>query len=715
MQKGEQIVSLKPAPFFPSISLSGEEPRFLIAGENVWLKSKGAGVMYAVAYRGSYDIGETIAAKQLTGTVAYDAGDTVLRGQGTQFLTELRVGQFCVTDDIPSEFFVVEEVVDDETVIASRPFEKTNVSTDCYVLPVLYALGQKRATQIRGNAVRFPKGHYLAVGDGELRLNDQPIGTAFNLSTIPKYALYDPNNDDYEYQDFGISLPTGFSFTLATSPNNGVKNMLSGKFGVRLVAKSTKTGGYSNPSENVSLSSAHTAGRMLRITFNTAMNTAAGQDAYDIYVTKYESSSANADNAVLGPWYWVKEVTAAELAIENSVPDGTVSGLIHDFEFADGELEASDRILTFDNFEPIDCEFVDLAGSTPVFFSAEGRATTAKGRGISPGASIVPGKPDNPEAVMLNNTVKTFEGDSIIGVLNVRGRWWLLCENSLQAAILTGIDAAPITCRSYWDVGFRNPYNLKFIKDYIFGFSTLGFLRSIGVGDESQVDFDFSVPVDDYATDWLCSHVITAYDPKNKAICFFFAGKEKRNGYWVTVVLPYLPHQNIWNPPIVLSREDGDFIVSGAATIGQKLYFIAGGRSLLGTFEASTYEFDRPASGVDVNAFVAWAFTDNGMEDQPVSIAGVASVIGDFNNAKVEIHGIDAQDSFDLAALQAGHNKSQFTIDIGTTNGKGRIREKRQTVPPLSKWTARFSFQAKNGEGRLDELNLLVKANASRK
>jgi sulfate adenylyltransferase subunit 1 (EFTu-like GTPase family) len=39
----------------------------------------------------------------------------------------------------------------------------------------MYTLGQKRATQIRGNTVKFARGHYLGVGDGTFKLNGQDL------------------------------------------------------------------------------------------------------------------------------------------------------------------------------------------------------------------------------------------------------------------------------------------------------------------------------------------------------------------------------------------------------------------------------------------------------------------------------------------------------------------------------------------------------------
>jgi hypothetical protein len=266
--------------------------------------------------------------------------------------------------------------------------------------------------------------------------------------------------------------------------------------------------------------------------------------------------TAVAVNNIQGPWYKYERVTAAQLA--RSTPSRTVPrrDSVWDIEFADGELTALDILLSFDNFLPYDSEFVDLlateSGSHPMFFSCLGKRTADASRRDGTGAH------DRRRQAGQSGSDHAGQGG-----LDVRRRHHprdaersravlARVREQLQTAILTGIPAAPITCRSFWNLGFRNRYNLKFFKDYAFGFSTGGFLRSIGVGDTSDVDFLFSNPIDDYTTDWICSHELTEYDPKNKVMCFFFTGKDKVSGFYNTLVIPYAPQQNYWNSPIIL-------------------------------------------------------------------------------------------------------------------------------------------------------------------
>lgn len=952
MSTPETIINFIPAAFFPSISFGGTEPRYTIRGQNFWLKSKAPEILFATGYKGSRDLSEDIDLMHLTGSVSWGLGDTFLTGSGSQFLNELKPGSFVITDSDPSEFFVIEEVVSDILANVSRQFKTNSGSAkNAYVMPIIQPLGNKRLTCIRGRVTKYPRGHLLGVGLGEVKLNGQSLlvkqvitltvvgtvgaggggtisvtvtavgmtgtpktisvtvanndtativaakivaalaadadignittgffqvgsdgpdvvlvvktaaandgtmnaayingtstgltpeptaahttpGSEYILTKQPSYLILDPDTNSYHREGFGVSLPsdspTDPLITL-TDVAGGTKNMFVASYGVRVVAVSDQetggTGGYSQPSANYVVAIG-TVNHKIHIVFNKGMSIETGQNAYDIYVTKYEDATAAALNKTLGPWYKYERVTAAQLATENSVTDGTVTGLFHNIEFADGELDALDTILSFDNFAPYDAEFVDLfvaeAGIVPIFFSCLGKATTDHKEGTSPGANIVIAKPDNPEAILRQAAVTTFDSDTILGIVNARGRWWLECENSLQTAILTGVVKAPVTVRSFWDAGFRNPFNMIFLKDYAFMFATKGFARSIGVGDTSDVDFEFSVPVDDFTTDWICSHELTAYDPKNKAICFFFSGRERQNGAYVTMVLPYLPFQNFWNPPIILNRSyqtetqtiggpagasvnlpvtvraagvpalaagklinvpvtsgdtaatvagkvrtvlgadtdvagffdiigtgadygirvktaastdttmnlahtfipnipanliavrgitNGDFIVSGTATVGQTLYFLAGGRKPNGTIEVKTYEFDSP-DNIRIDCFMAWAYS--GSEDTPQQVKGIVEIIGQIKDGEVEIHGVAPNGTFNLTALQNGNNLPPQTISIPDGSALGRTPEKRQEVESFSKWTARIALSSLNGDGRLDKLSLLVNENASR-
>lgn len=729
----DQIISFTPAQFVPSISFTGAEPSYIIRGANLFVKKKAEGSMYAVAYKGSKDIGETIPSKALTGTIAYTnvaGSEYLITGTTTAFRSELRIGSFVVTHESPSHFFVVEEVISDTLARVSRPFTTIASGVSADILPILDVIGTKRVSMIRGKVMKFPRGHYIGVGDGTFRVNGQPLSNTFALTKQPSWAMWDEVGQVYNQVQFGLTLPSASPLITLTNITGGVKQMQIGKYGIRVVAKSDEnsgsqtgatkggTGGYTNPSDNYTVSTT-AIGDKIHIVFNAAMSVTTGQNAWDIYVSRYveQNGALNAVNSVMGPWYLYETVTAAQLATENSVGDGTVSGLFHNIEFADGELEALNTPLTFDNFAAYDAEFLDIvattSGPTPIFFSCLGQRTVGVPKGTSPGPTVVIGKPDNPEAILANEAVGTFNGDTIVGVVNVRGRWWLLCEASLQTAILTGIDAAPVTIRSFWDVGFRNPFNIKFLKDYVFGYSTQGFLRSIGVGDTSSVDFNFSSPVDDYTTNWICSHEITDYDPKNKAVLFFFSGYNLVSGYWQTMVLPYIPDQGIWNMPIILKLANSDFIVSGTAVVGGALYFLAGGRTSGGATVVKTYEFDA-ADGIAKDCYCAWAFTSMGSDDIPLSVTGVQELIGNVTNATVEVHGLAKEGTFDLAALDAGNAIPNQTFTLGNKTPIGRIPEMLQQVEEFSQFTVRLDFQSTDGSGRFDKLNMLASPTGSR-
>src|SRR6185369_10010857 len=126
MPEQEQIIELKPASFVPSISFGGTESRYIIRGQNLWLRSKAENTVYCGSYRGSFDVNEDIDAKLLTGSIEWSPTDPqLIIGTGTAFQTELKPGSFLVTRETPSNFFVIDEVIDDTNARISRPLAGT--------------------------------------------------------------------------------------------------------------------------------------------------------------------------------------------------------------------------------------------------------------------------------------------------------------------------------------------------------------------------------------------------------------------------------------------------------------------------------------------------------------------------------------------------------------------------------------------------------------
>jgi hypothetical protein len=199
-------------------------------------------------------------------------------------------------------------------------------------------------------------------------------------------------------------------------------------------------------------------------------------------------------------------------------------------------------------------------------------------------------------------------------------------------------------------------------------------------------------------------------------VCFFYSAGEYRNGYYVTVCLPFLLDKQIWNPPIILKKANQDFIVSGVATIDDKLVMLAGGEtSTPGTVTVGTYVFD----GGDSEAkdwYLAWNFSDDGEELHPKRIAGFTAM-GKFASAgtALQLHGIQSEGSLNYSNLAAGTGASKsFTVGaMGSAQTTARKRLRKLDWGPLSTYTIRISGSHTTAADRLDEIVLDVDVNSS--
>jgi hypothetical protein len=662
-----------------------------------------------------------------------------------------------------------------------------------HVLPVLFPLGSDRGTLVRGNAVQFPKGHILAVGDGTLRINGTALNATLAASRTPRFALYDPTAGTYTQDDVGIAkiltpptlaagatgdrtltnatnatpivcttaaahrLHTGQQITISgvtgnTAANgtfyikkntsttfslysdanltvpvagNGAyigggtislpaSNMRAGDYSIRVSAYNSKTLGYSQPSDIPGTPVTLTAGQLMSITFNTAMAT--DQDGYIIWGTEYaDNATAQIEKRYMGPWYEVARITKKDL-IDDAHPLGSETGTVYEFNYADGEIASVGNLISFNNFTPVEAEYVDLINGIPLYFSCLGKGTTTKASS-TPGPACVPSKPSNPEAVFLNKAITTAGGDYILGVQNYKARIYALCQNSLQTLVLTTLDDEPITFRSLWTSGFRNPYNVAFVKEYLYGFGTQGIVRSVAGGDDSAMEFEFASDVKDYVDGWAPGHVLVGYDPKNRAVCFFYTAAERRSGYQVTICLPFLLDKQVWNPPIILNSTTSDFIVSGVATIGNSLTFLAGGRTNAGVVAVGTYRFDSSAETAtesevtaDEDWYLSWNYSDDGQEINAKTITGLA-VTGHFEQgATVKLYGVKPQGTIDFSLLSSGSSASK-TFTIPVTSGLSRSGFKLVDWGPYSLYAIRI--EGTGNADRLDEIVLQYEVNSS--
>lgn len=382
---------------------------------------------------------------------------------------------------------------------------------------------------------------------------------------------------------------------------NPASQMQAGKYNIRVTASNTETLGHSNPSDVIAPVTL-TAGQSIKIVFNAAMSS--NQNAWDVYGTEFlDQQVATTLPEFNGPWYKVTQITSTDLG-------GTGASTSKVIKYSDAEINASINLLSFDNFAPTDAEFVDIINGIPIYMSCLGQGRTAKLNGSSPGPVAIPSKPSNPEAVFLNKAITTANADYILGSFNTKGRLFALCQNSLQTVILTSLDFEPITFRSLWDAGFRNPYNAVFVKEYLYAFSTQKIIRSVAGGDDSQIEFDFASDVRDYVLDFDVGRVLAGYDPKNRAVCFFISAYEKRTDHYVTIVPSFRLDTQVWNPPMVIKVLNRDMIVSGVATVGDKLFFLSGGaRNATDALDVHI------SSSTDATPIVVTTSTNHGFSD----------------------------------------------------------------------------------------------------
>lgn len=774
----------RPLNFVSNISFTGSEQPVIISGQNMLIKFGRFDSIYAKGYSGNLSLSESYTPQTLTGTLVWNSSSKTITGSGTTFLTELRPGCFVVlwADSYMSQLAVVEEVVDStHFTCSSYPDETYSGGAGYgYILPVIFPVGHKRGTAIMGNAIQFPKGHILGVGQGELKINGSSLSSSLTLSKTPRFALYDATAGTYSQVDVGIAKPivpitlaaeaasatvitaatagtivcttatnhhlytgqtinirngagltgingewvvtklTDTTFSLDGSTGTGtytassasidspVSQMVAGSYSVRVCRKNTQTNGYSNPSTAIAPVTL-TAGQWIKITFNEAMIT--GQDAYDIYVSQFQDSGTTTIQPQYnGPWYYLTTVTA-DMLQTTATPLGTETATVFYISYADAEVVSSLKILSFDNFEPKDAEFVDIVNGIPIYFSCLGKGDATHKDGKSPGPCAIPAKPSNPESVFLNKTLTTSGGDYILGEFNAKSRIYVLCQNSLQTIILTAIDSDPITFRSLWNAGFKNPYNVAFVKEYLYGFSSQKIIRSVAGGDTSTVEFEFATDVLDLIEDWPAGHILVGYDPKNRMVCYFYAAYSRSSGYWYTYVLPFLIDQQVWNPPIILKKANQDFIVSGVAVIDEKLVFMAGGMDSHDTAVSGVYVFDGGDSETK-DWYLAWSYTDDQLKTVGKGVRGY-SVTGKFasSGTALKIYGTYPSDYFDTSSIAAGTNADESaTIGAAATNiYKGKFIPTDFKSYPL--YSVRISGSYTTDPDRLDEIVIKIEPN----
>lgn len=587
------------------------EGNFVFDGLNFFIKGT-SDQLYLEAYDGDLDLSESVPNTNLTGTFASTAGSALITGTGTLFTQELILSQGFLVD---AKLYSVVEIISNTSVRVSPTPTVTTSGASGFIPHILVDVDNMRGTLARGSIVRFPKGNLLVVGQGQVRLNGAtiPAGGITAMRRL-QLAVFDPSTSNYSVYKLGMATPT---LTTVTAVGGGTKNMQEGTYSIRITPARTSTDGENNPSNKVEV--ALTAGQMIRITF-PAMDTAAGQDAWNVYGSLFSTGGG-----IQGPWFFVQQVTTSQVS--------SAGGSTVDIEYLDGEI-SSNEILSFDNFPPPDAAFCASLQGVPVLVSTNGpgrvlvgtAATTAADATVTgtstvwttdlaigqdiriagnlytvlsvtsntsievtptpiasasgltvmladtcPGPTLRPAKFNNVEAFPADFAVSVSPPEHILGVREANGRIFLMTQNRLHMATLTGNPDLPVSVRPFWRSGFRNSESLVIANGTLYAFTTNGATRSIADGDQGFEEYRFAADVASIMEGWPAANVKVGHDPENEAIIYFCPNLAE-GIFFSTQALCYMLRLNIWSPLITINSTIGNDNVTGVATIAGKLY-----------------------------------------------------------------------------------------------------------------------------------------------
>ena len=696
-------VTLLPARYAPSASLSGSEPLFTFRGENVFLKGA-EGYLKIKNFHGNKDLSEDydISGETLTGTLAWNDGSEEVTGTGTAFLTELHTGQFIIAG---TEVFCVRRVESDTVFYAERAASTTDAGETARFLPVLFEIDKTRGVLRRGNAVKIDKGDILLVGDGTFYRNG--TSTTFTATNTVKRLEY-ASGGTYSEKPFGFSatppLPT------VTVGAGGTKGMMAGKYSFMISYWNSVTLGFSNPSDVLKTDNAAaviTIAAGGKFTFDFTASLVGKPDNADGFIIWQSLSgggvtATNDSYYANGPWQLAAKVKISDLA----------AGDTYVHEALDAELG---MVATGDNDAPPECEFLAEFSNTVFAISALGKKTGGNPLGTNPGNYALCAKASNKEAFPYGWAVSV--GDEINGFAAGIGRLFCLTEKGIPFITATGrteiarlvptlIDF-PFTSRPFWTKGGINPYQICIIQGDVFLVSGGRVLMSPRNSSEDSNPFNIGLGIQDLLDGIPGGHFFLRNDPKNQQLLVIASAVEKNDaGYWISKIFPLDLESNQWQPTVKLSSDTRDMIVSGADVVNDRLEFLAGGRVSGGAFEVKTYRYDEADGATEVPYFFAIQPTDNNQETRAKRIKSVR-VTGRVTNPVVQIHGARFGGNISIDDIEAGTNSISGDILLESATGISRAIKKNVVVKDLEIWSLRFSGEW-SGTGDVDEIEEIV-------
>ncbi len=683
------------ANYRPASPLTGSELS-VYRGRNV--KLTGAqGALYFRTYQGSENLNEVIPHGTLTGTIAFSPANNLVTGTGTNFQGELHLGSMLQASN--GEVLVVIQIVSATQFRTGRlPFTTQTIAT-ATIAPVIFPLDINRGTLLHGNAAIFDKGTILCAGAGVLRINGSVLpGDSLTATRRLQVALYDSTANTYDVQDVGFDdVPNISNGDIAVVASGGTKNMNPGYYSFKVAYYSTITTGWGNPTATLlaaDIDGYHVTAANSTFDFDFSGDTPpAKADGYIIYGSAFAGSSdISRVNAIQGGWF----------QIGDPIPFSSLTAGHWVFDYTDFDLTIT---VSFDNDPPPDCEYITTLDRYPVAVSCNGRGVNITDREAetSPGPFVSPIKAENFDAYPNPYKVPTEKGETIIGEVSAAGRFFVLTPNTLQAVTPTGLPTAPFTCRPFWRRGFQNPYNLCFVDDTLYGFTTAGMYRSIAQGDEGSESNTFAADVESQTKDWAGAFEFTEHDGKNEEICFIYsASRQNENGWWESDILPWNLKQQAWATPVILSDPDRDMVVSGVAAVGGHLVFIAGGRRDGTTDQWDTWQYDSSDNN-GVDAYFAFSYQDNGVETTPKIVRNPRPK-GLFTNGKIKYYAAFPDSDINIADLEAGVNPV-FEIDLDDSTSVKTYKIFKRKMKNALMWTARVEMLTEGVANQFHELS----------
>lgn len=402
-----------------------------------------------------------------------------------------------------------------------------------------------------------------------------------------------------------------------------------------------------------------------------------------------------------GAWYDAQKILLSDLDANDKVF----------VEYLDAELGA---VASGDNDAPPDCEFVTEFANTLHYISALGKKTASKALGSSPGNYVLPTKASNREAAPADWRVSV--GDEITGFANGVGRLFCLTPTGLPFVTPTGrtelarlaptLLDVPFSSRPFWTKGGISPYNVIVVQGDVFTFTGKTLLRSPSNADTNVIPFELGLPIEDLTKEFFDGFILLGHCPKNQQVCVIASATRQNDAsYWITEILPYDLRRNTWMPVITLSSTTRDMIVSGVATVGGRMEFLAGGRRDATTAQLSTFRYDEPA-GVPVPYYFATQPADFGSEEFAKMIK-YFRLTGRVTSFSIQIHGARGGGEIDIDDIEAGTNSLTGNITLPDSTSIEHQFRVRRKVKRLRNFSIRGAGTW-DGTGEVDRIDELV-------